>query len=94
MGAWEEFETGVSRERYNAFVQAVQREAAAFGMHHRVVPTRFEDGRIDGSFQVFWDDWKELACEWRAMSPDVQRRIHPERWELLKAHAANELAKA
>lgn len=86
-------EFDVSRERYNEFVQMVQREAMAFTMEHRTVPTHFEDGRIDGSFQVFWDEWQELASETRAMTPDAKRTIYPERWERIVAETSNELAR-
>jgi hypothetical protein len=90
----EEIEFDVSRERYNEFVQMVQREAMSFGMEHRIEQTDFDDGRIDGEFRVFWDRWERLGQETRAMTPEANRTIYPELWERIKAQAACELMKS
>jgi hypothetical protein len=90
----EEIEFDVSRDRYNEFVQMVQREAMSFGMEHRIEQTDFDDGRIDGEFQVFWDGWQRLGRETRAMTPNANRTLYPESWERIKAEAANELMKS
>jgi hypothetical protein len=90
----EDIEHGVTRDRYNEFVQRVQAEAASFRMENRVRPAHHKDGRIDGIFEVFWDDWQQLGFEKRAMTPEAHRVIWPERWERIKAEAANELAKS
>jgi hypothetical protein len=89
----EEIEFDLTRESYNSFVQMAQREAMTFRMEHRIKQTDFDDGRIDGEFQVFWDRWQTLGREINAMTPDCSRTIYPERWERIKADAAHELAK-
>lgn len=84
----------VDRERYNAFVQLVQSEATSFRMEHRRRPIRVSDDRLDGSVEVFWERWHEVASETRAMTPECARRIHPARWENIKAQAAHELLRS
>jgi hypothetical protein len=87
-------EFGLSRDDYNRFVQQVQADALAFGMEHRIEPEHFDDGRIDGTLKAYWDGWQTLGRETHAMTPEADRTIYPERWERIKAEAANALAKS
>jgi hypothetical protein len=89
-----EVEFGLSRDAYNAFVQSVQSEAAAFHMELRTRVDHHDDGRIDGYVEVFWERWQTVAAELRAMTAEASRTIYPARWEGIKGRATDELVRS
>lgn len=87
-----------AHQAYNDFVQMVQREASAFGMECRIEPiysirqTNVELKRAE--LQVYWDGvWHSIAGETPFPSTDKERRmqIDPDKWEWIKAKAADAL---
>jgi hypothetical protein len=77
---------------YNRFVQEVQAFCIATTLQHRIEKTYDDAGRLYTSVQVLWDNWREVACEWRAMTPECRRFIHPEIFDRIQFEVAGALA--
>lgn len=85
-----------TKDEHRAFIQLVQEEAAAFGMETNLKARRSEKtGKLFAAeFFVFWNEEQLLALENNPMQEGALWTIYPERWERIKAEAANALAKS
>jgi hypothetical protein len=83
----------VSHEEYNRFVQDAQAFAITANLKHRIDRGYSKQGELYASFEIYWDGWKVLGEEWRAMKPDCTRLIYPEEFARIQYEVAGELSK-
>lgn len=82
-----------NREEYNEFVQRAQEVLHGFGIEHRIRPTTHDNGAIDSEFEAFWGEWRNLAYERNAMTPEALRVIIPDELTRIEYEAAGEVTR-